>query len=156
MLLSRDEISQIEKRVLANYATVVVDALVVDTSNTKLLLQKRSPTRRLFPNMWDPLGGHLESNEGIFECLSREIKEESSMDLIEIISLVNEFEWDSDRSVINLQFLCRAKGEPIPELGKVTEIRWIAQKELHALDDSLTEPIKNGVKKAFKILEALG
>ncbi|MFC8197917.1 NUDIX hydrolase [Streptomyces sp. NPDC057298] len=39
--------------------------------------QKRSPDRRLFPDTWDIVGGHVEAGESILEALAREVEEET-------------------------------------------------------------------------------
>lgn len=42
----------------------------------KILLAKRSPDRRLYPGVWDSVGGHCAPDEQPDETLVREIKEE--------------------------------------------------------------------------------
>lgn len=142
-----EDLAVIETRVRAKYKTIVVDAFIVD-GEKRILMQKRSANRKLFPNMWDPIGGHLESNETIFQCLKREMKEESQMELTEVLSLVHEFEWDY-RSTVVLQFLCRAKGKPVREAGKASEIRWLSESEVQSLSDSMSLSILTGLRNAF-------
>jgi 8-oxo-dGTP diphosphatase len=42
----------------------VTGALVVD-GDGRIFFQRRSPTRKLFPNSWDIVGGHLEPGETV-------------------------------------------------------------------------------------------
>jgi len=42
----------------------------------KILLEKRPPDSKVYPNCWDTPGGHLESNETPEQALVREMKEE--------------------------------------------------------------------------------
>lgn len=59
-------------------------AVVVFIINSKnqILLQKRSGTKKLWPNMWDvTAGGHVLSGEMGFQALIREAKEELGIDL---------------------------------------------------------------------------
>lgn len=155
-------------RLRGHYREVIVDAFVWNqggnrgdnrsadsesaTGDNRLYMQKRSPTRKLFPNFWDPVGGHLEPNESLSECLRREMLEESGLKLDSIVALVHQFEWDTDRTVINLQFVCTASGEPTLEAGKVLEVRWLREEELAELGDSLTEPMRQGLMKAFEFI----
>lgn len=49
-------------------------AFVVE--GNKVLLGKRSATRRFYPNIWDVFGGHLERGESREDALRRELREE--------------------------------------------------------------------------------
>ena len=42
----------------------------------RLLLGKRAPQRKLYPNAWDMIGGHQEAGETLDETLVREFEEE--------------------------------------------------------------------------------
>lgn len=49
----------------------------VINSHQQVLLQKRSPNKKLFPNMWDiTAGGHVLCGEFSFQTAIREVKEE--------------------------------------------------------------------------------
>ena len=53
-----------------------VYAFIID-DNKNVLLQKRSNTKKLWPNMWDvTVGGHVDSGEFGRQALIREVKEE--------------------------------------------------------------------------------
>lgn len=52
----------------------VVGALIVRRG--ALLLGLRAPTRRLYPNVWDVFGGHIEPGETAEQTLVRELREE--------------------------------------------------------------------------------
>lgn len=49
-----------------------------------LLLMKRAPHRRVFPNQYNGLGGHIERDEDPFSAAMREIKEESGLDVYDM------------------------------------------------------------------------
>jgi 8-oxo-dGTP diphosphatase len=49
-----------------------------------VLLMKRASTRRVFPNSYNGLGGHIERDETPIEGAIREIKEESGIDVDDI------------------------------------------------------------------------
>lgn len=137
------------------YDTIVVDAFIFDDRG-RVLMQRRSMDRKLFPGYWDAIGGHLEPGELIEECLEREIREETSMQLRQIFALVHRFEWRSDSSVIDLQFVCRADGTPVPEMGKVTELRWVDAAEIDVIRDWLMPEMREGLLAALQYMKDTG
>ena len=60
---------------------IVVTGILKD--NDLYLVVKRDDNDDLFPGAWEFPGGHLESNETIFEGLKRELKEEIGYDLVD-------------------------------------------------------------------------
>ncbi len=44
-----------------------------------VLLMKRSPTRRVFPNRYNGVGGHIERDEDVLTSLRREVREETGL-----------------------------------------------------------------------------
>jgi 8-oxo-dGTP diphosphatase len=151
-MLSNNDLSKILAQHRGHHVTVVVDAFLINDAMNEILLQKRSPNRRIFPNFWDAIGGHLEGEETILEGLEREIKEESSMELTEVLKFVNHFEWPEDSTVINFQFLCRARGQFQPEADKVTEVRWFREADLPFIASHLTPSMSDGLRRAFLAL----
>lgn len=52
------------------------------TRDEKILLQKRSPNKKVFPNLWDiSVAGHIASGEGTLEAAVREVYEEIGLAL---------------------------------------------------------------------------
>ena len=52
------------------------------TKDEKILLQKRAPTKKVFPNLWDiSVAGHIASGEQIVDAALREIYEEIGLEL---------------------------------------------------------------------------
>lgn len=52
------------------------------TSNDKILLQKRSPKKKVFPNLWDiSVAGHVGAGEKIVNSAIREVQEEIGLQL---------------------------------------------------------------------------
>lgn len=49
-----------------------------------VLLMKRAPHRRVFPNRYNGVGGHLERNEDPTTCARREIKEETGLEVTDL------------------------------------------------------------------------
>ncbi len=53
----------------------------------KVLLVKRLPHRKVYPNLWDLPGGHIEGDESPEEALRRETREELGIDPAEYRNL---------------------------------------------------------------------
>ena len=117
----------------------VAGALIVDDDG-RIFFQRRSPHRRLFPDTWDIVGGHLEGDETVTEALAREITEETGWQLSVVLGQVGEYAYRGDDGIdrIETDFLVRVDGDlsrPVLEEGKHTEFRWLAADELDVLDE---------------------
>ncbi|MFF4429359.1 NUDIX hydrolase [Streptomyces sp. NPDC001513] len=58
--------------------------------------QKRSPDRRLFPDCWDVVGGHVEAGETVLEALAREVGEETGWRLTRVRRFLGATTWTGD------------------------------------------------------------
>ncbi|MFE6666443.1 NUDIX hydrolase [Streptomyces sp. NPDC057697] len=58
--------------------------------------QKRSPDRRLFPDTWDVVGGHVEAGESLLDALAREIEEETAWRLRHVRRFLGTSDWTGD------------------------------------------------------------
>lgn len=57
-------------------------AIFIINSKQQVLLQKRSPNKKMWPNMWDmSAGGHVMAGEFGYQAGIREVKEELGIDL---------------------------------------------------------------------------
>lgn len=56
-------------------------AILLQTSNQRLLLTRRAKELRIFPNVWVPPGGHIEPDETVLEAGLRELNEETGLSL---------------------------------------------------------------------------
>jgi len=63
---------------------IVNDLFVRDRT---ILLVRRSPHRRTYPNLWSFPGGHVEENEALDEALIRECREEVGIIPVRYMSL---------------------------------------------------------------------
>ena len=68
----------------------VTHAIAINTIEQVLLI-KRAPNLKIYPDLWSIPGGHLENNESFRACLIREIKEELDADVIEIIKTLSPY-----------------------------------------------------------------
>jgi 8-oxo-dGTP diphosphatase len=66
---------------------VIPRTLCFVVSGEEILLMKRAPHKRVFPNQYNGLGGHLERDEDPYSGAKREILEESGID-VDTLNLV--------------------------------------------------------------------
>ncbi|MCW3816515.1 NUDIX domain-containing protein [Micromonospora sp. DR5-3] len=138
-------------------------ALIVDDDG-RLFFQRRSPERRLFPNCWDIVGGHLEPGEEVADALHREVTEETGWRVSQVLGLVGEYRYTADDGLARVEtdFLVRVDGDlnrPRLEVGKHTEFRWLAERDLGLLDehrDVNDGLIRRIAEEAFAALRAIG
>lgn len=53
--------------------------LIFVTNGDDVLLMKRGPHKRIFPNKYNGLGGHVERGEDVYSAAARELYEESGL-----------------------------------------------------------------------------
>ncbi|RIV34431.1 NUDIX hydrolase [Micromonospora radicis] len=136
-------------------------ALIADPEG-RLFFQRRSPDRRLFPNCWDIVGGHLEPGETFEEALRREVTEETGWQVSEILGPVGEYRYVGDDGLTRIEsdWLVRVAGDlstPVLEAGKHTEYRWLGPDDLDVLDehrDVNDGLIRQIAERAFAVLES--
>ncbi|WP_244945324.1 NUDIX hydrolase [Couchioplanes caeruleus] len=141
----------------------VAGALVVDDEG-RMFFQRRSAERKLFPNTWDIVGGHVEPGETVTEALARELFEETGWRLAAVLGIAGEHTWTGDDGVDRREtdFLVRVEGDlsrPRLEEGKHTECRWLGPDELAVLDEN--RELDDGIirriaEEGFAVLRTLG
>lgn len=135
---------------------IVIDNLIVNKKNKTVLIQQRSGTRKLFPYCWDFVGGHLENNESVEECIRRELFEEVHMQLVSVIGQIHEFAWMHDNyEVIDKIFIIEAKGKVQLEEGKAIAVKWITKNEAKLLlnPGERNNDMYRAALKAFGLLD---
>ncbi|GAB1643989.1 NUDIX hydrolase [Krasilnikovia sp. MM14-A1259] len=141
----------------------VAGALVVGDDG-RFFFQKRSPQRKLFPNTWDIVGGHVEPGETLEAALRREVTEETGWRVEAILAVVGEYAYTGDDGLARIEtdFLVRVEGDlarPRLEIGKHTEFRWLGPDELAPLDENrLVDDgmVRRIAEDGFAVLATLG
>lgn len=137
--------------------------MIVDDDG-RIFIQRRSPDRRLFPNTWDIVGGHVESGETLEEALYREVQEETGWRVSVVIGVVGEYAYTGNDGIARVEtdYLVRVDGDlarPQLEAGKHTEFRWLTESEIEVLDEH--RDVNNGLirtiaEDGFTALHAIG
>jgi nucleoside triphosphatase len=114
------------------YPEPTVGALIINTDG-KLLLVKTHKWK----GKYTIPGGHVELGERLLEALSREIYEETGLEMIEAEYLCfQEFVYDEcfwkQRHFIFFDFICRVKSGDIRLNEEAEEYVWVDVKEAHS------------------------
>jgi len=139
----------------------VVGAVIRDPAG-RLFLQRRTASRRLFPDSWDLVGGHRDPGEPILEALAREITEETGWTLSRILAGLGAMEYTGDDGVARkeIDFLVEVNGDldpPMLEQGKHEQPRWITRDQVAELlrERRPGEDLVHGIlETAFEWLDA--
>lgn len=135
----------------------VVGAVVIDERG-RAFAQKRSANRRLFPECWDLIGGHVEDGETLMQALQREIREETGWELKRLVRLVYAFDWETETGDRRREFdfAVQVAGDlerPQLEWSKNSEFRWLGMHELELLKENrqpeesiLFEVVRKGIE----------
>ena len=118
----------------------------------EVLIAKRSPTRKIYPNKWGCGGGQVHPGENFHDATLRQIKEELGVD-VEIIAPHSCYEiLTSDlpqKRIPGIQFICKViSGEPKINSHEHTEWKWQPISALDTID--LLSNFKTVIPEAAK------
>ncbi|MBQ7410470.1 MAG: NUDIX domain-containing protein [Clostridia bacterium] len=106
----------------------------ITNSKGELLIQKRTPTKKLYPNLWSITSGGTDTGETTLETAFREVKEELGITLKpEELELMMSYKRNHDfvdvylaKKDINLEDIVMQEEE-------VAEVKWVKPEELEEL-----------------------
>jgi RimJ/RimL family protein N-acetyltransferase len=114
----------------------VVGALIRDRHH-RVYVHRRGPNRRLFPGIWDVVGGHVEPGESGREALVREVWEETGWRVRRVDAVLADWEWEyAGARYHELDYLVDIAGDvsaPRLEAGKHDAYAWVGPDELELL-----------------------
>ena len=110
-------------------------------SKGEILIQKRTPTKRLYPNLWSITSGGTDSGETTLDTAYREVKEELGIELkSEELELMMSYKRNHDfvdvwlaRKDIKLEEITMQKEE-------VADVKWVTEEELEKLIEENKTP----------------
>jgi len=105
--------------------------------------QRRSSDRRLFPDTWDIVGGHVEPGESLLDALAREITEETGWRLRRVGAFLGVSTWTGDDGEgvrHEADWVVEVDGDledPALEWSKHSAYGWFGSADLHRLKENL-------------------
>lgn len=120
--------------------TLIPRVLVFAVSESgKVLLLKGAPDKKIWPNMWNGLGGHVERGESVLEAARRELFEESGLSA-GVMQYCGQVLVDTGTKPGIIFFVFKAKKlEGVPKDSSEGHLCWFSQKE--ALGLALVEDL---------------
>lgn len=115
----------------------IVNAVFV--GDGRVLLARRSPHRRNYPNVWSFPGGHVEKGETLVEALARELEEEVAVvpTAYKLVGTISDPNTAAAAPITYHLYAVTAwlGGEPHIVDAEHTELRWFSLVEAAELKD---------------------
>jgi 8-oxo-dGTP pyrophosphatase MutT (NUDIX family) len=104
---------------------------VVIKNGEKVLLGRRTPHSKFFPNYWCIPGGKLEKNENPINSAIREIKEETGLKVkVTRLLEVSYQRYQKENCMIFLDFKAVPITSKLEPIEKLVELRWFKKREI--------------------------
>ncbi|MEV7414958.1 NUDIX domain-containing protein [Streptomyces sp. NPDC089919] len=119
-----------------------VGAVILDRAGRAAFAQRRSGGRRLFPDCWDVVGGHVEPGEGLLDALAREVREETGWRLRHVRRFLGTATWTGDDGAglrHEADYLVEVEGDldrPALEWSKHSGYGWFGPDDLERLKEN--------------------
>ncbi len=136
----------------------MASAAIINKEN-KVLVLKRSPGEKFLSGYWTIVGGKYEdSDKSIKDAVSREVTEETGLD-VKIIKPINiqEFELKDKPGIrtveVEIAYLCYANVDDIKLASEEHDsFRWINRSEVSKLD-LITDETKQKLSEIFDVID---
>jgi 8-oxo-dGTP diphosphatase len=100
-----------------------------------ILLIKRGPKRRVFPNQFNGIGGHIERNEDPYTGARREILEETGLEVVDLqLRGVHNIDAGAASGIMLFVFTAMAVSREFADAGIEGNLRWVPTSEISQLD----------------------
>jgi len=121
----------------------------------KVLLAKRSNTRKLYPNLYEGCGGQLSNNETFVTGVARHYKLEFGLD-VEVFEHMHKFYYiqqPNEPIIPGIRFLCKyIEGNPLSE--NHSEFNWLSLDEIKRIPEEKFIPeLKKDFLECFDLFE---
>jgi isopentenyl-diphosphate Delta-isomerase len=129
--------------------------IMIEHPDGRILLQRRSPTKDIFPNCWDnSAAGHVDAGEEYEAAAYRELKEELGLQL-PLQEMGRYGKSGSWREYTMNRFHCvyKAVTDRLPtalEAGKVDEVRWFTLDEIKQLMQEHPDQVSDGLAEVVE------
>jgi 8-oxo-dGTP diphosphatase len=99
-----------------------------------VLLMKRAPHKRVFPNRYNGVGGHIERDEDPLSSARREIREETGLDVSDVrLCAVYNIDAGEATGIFLLVFTAQSASRDVTANSEGT-LHWIPRGDVYSLD----------------------
>lgn len=134
---------------------IEVHVATICVRNNEVLVAKRSPSRELYPGLWECGGGQVKKDEGFEEAAKRQLKEEFGV-VAEPVKVVDTYSIDTENhgKIPGVVYVCKfvefvGNG---PELSEEhAECRWQPTDGIDEVD--FIPGIKENIEKAYSSIK---
>ncbi|MCY3574791.1 MAG: NUDIX domain-containing protein [Chloroflexi bacterium] len=114
---------------------VMPRTLVFVLHDDAVLMMKRAPHRRVFPNQYNGLGGHLERGESPAAGALREVREESGLKVNSLrLRSIHNIDTGAQTGILLFVYTAISAGRAVRCDGDEGKLEWIPRERLGALD----------------------
>ena len=135
-----------------------VKAVVYDEATDKVLVLKRSRQEDFHQGAYDLPGGHVDKGEGVMECLQREVKDETGLE-VEVGDILAVREYPKDHEMFDkikaLRFIAYYRGGKVKLSQEHESFEWLTFEEVKSKlsDDGYEKEKKETILLAQKYLQ---
>jgi 8-oxo-dGTP diphosphatase len=109
--------------------------LVFIRNGDDILLMKRAATKRIFPNQYNGLGGHIERDEDPLTGAKREVLEESGLSVQNLrLRAIYNIDAGQETGIILFVYLGESESREITVETEEGRLEWIPIAKLHDYD----------------------
>lgn len=156
--MREDKISLIEAHVAGITFHNFKDAL--PQNRHAVLILRRSPDRKLYPNLWECGGGQVNPGENFEEAVERQLREEAGIN-VQVLAPIGTYEIDvpdsEQKKIPGIYFACRFVNDInglCPQLSKEHIAHaWRVVRDLNGYE--FIPGLENEIKKAHSIYSSL-
>ncbi|MFN8379028.1 MAG: NUDIX domain-containing protein [Anaerolineae bacterium] len=116
-----------------------------------VLLMKRGPRRRVFPNRYNGLGGHIERDEDVWNSARREIEEESGLAIRDLrLHGIHQIDTGESTGIVLFIFSAWSDSRDTVDSTEGT-LEWVHPRDLPDMD--LVEDVAEILKRVLTASE---
>jgi 8-oxo-dGTP diphosphatase len=108
--------------------------LIFVMNGSDVLLMKRGPHKRIFPNKYNGLGGHVERGEDVYSAAAREVQEESGLTVRDLrLRGVHHIDAGADSGIMVFVFTAASESRVLIDCDE-GKLEWVDKSRIAQLD----------------------